>query len=198
LIHDIYHTGKSNNGLVLMQTPAAVIYKNQSVAEQNSVDVAWTMLMDSDFDDLKACIYTTKTELKRFRQMTVNAVLATDTADRRLEALRKKRLEQALFDDSGSGVSGPAVAATTTTTIESNDKRSHRKATIFVLEYVLQASDFAHAIQHWQTNGTSICLWSVTPRISPALVMVVAHTSRTLPWTGTTKKCNYWISTCCH
>jgi hypothetical protein len=153
LIHDVDHTGMSNNDLISMQTPAAVIYKNQSVAEQNSVDVAWTMLMDSDFDDLRACIYTTKTELKRFRQMVVNAVLATDTADRRLQALRKKRWEQAFSDDGDSGASRPAattVAATMMTTTESNEKRSHRKATI-VLEYVLQASDIAHTMQHWQT-----------------------------------------------
>jgi class 3 adenylate cyclase len=145
LIHDADHTGKSNNDLISMQTPAAVIYKNQSVAEQNSVDVAWTLLMDSDFDDLRACIYTTKAELKRFRQMVVNAVLATDTADRRLQALRKKRWDQAFSAEVGSS---PATAMTMTT--DSNEKRSHRKATI-VLEYVLQASDVAYTMQHWQT-----------------------------------------------
>jgi hypothetical protein len=139
--------------LISMQTPAAVIYKNQSVAEQNSVDVAWTMLMDSDFDDLRACIYTTKTELRRFRQMVVNAVMATDTADRKLQAVRKKRWEQAFTDD-GSSSSGSTAAASAaeamTTTTEPNEKRSNRKATI-VLEYVLQASDIAHTMQHWQT-----------------------------------------------
>ena len=147
LIHDVDHTGLPNSQLIHMQTSAAIIYKNKSVAEQNSVDVAWTVLMDQDFDELRAAIYSSRGELKRFRQLVVNAVMATDIADRQLQALRKKRWEKAFAADSqqhsdqlfklgGSNHGGV--------------DHHHLKATI-VFEYIIQASDVAHTMQHWQT-----------------------------------------------
>lgn len=47
-------------------------YKNVSVAEQNSVDVAWGILMEPEFQKLRETIYTDKNELIRFRQLVVN------------------------------------------------------------------------------------------------------------------------------
>ena len=41
LIHDADHTGVSNAQLVKEKTQLAIDYKNKSVAEQNSVDLAW-------------------------------------------------------------------------------------------------------------------------------------------------------------
>ena len=41
LIHDVDHTGVSNAQLVKERAQLALEYKNKSVAEQNSVDVAW-------------------------------------------------------------------------------------------------------------------------------------------------------------
>ena len=41
LIHDVDHTGVSNAQLVKEKTKLAIDYNNKSVAEQNSVDVAW-------------------------------------------------------------------------------------------------------------------------------------------------------------
>jgi class 3 adenylate cyclase len=159
LIHDVDHTGLSNSDLISMQTSAAVIYKNKSVAEQNSVDVAWTVLMDSDFDELRACIYSTKTELRRFRQMVVNAVMATDIADRKLQALRKKRWDQAFQETAATDPNNNTGNNTSSSNLgnlgnlvnaNSNEKSIHRKATI-VFEYILQASDVAHTMQHWKT-----------------------------------------------
>jgi hypothetical protein len=45
---------------------------DKSVAEQNSVDLCWDLLMDSSFDKLRAAIYSTVDERKRFRQLVVN------------------------------------------------------------------------------------------------------------------------------
>jgi len=64
--------------LVKENANIAKVYQNKSVAEQNSVDLAWDLLMDSRFGDLRRTIYATQAELKRFRQLVVNAVLATD------------------------------------------------------------------------------------------------------------------------
>ena len=52
--------------------PICAKYRNQSVAEQNSVDISWNLLMEDRFKDLRATIYSSKGELTRFRQLIVN------------------------------------------------------------------------------------------------------------------------------
>jgi hypothetical protein len=45
LIHDLDHTGCANQILVKENAPVATHYKGKSVAEQNSIDLAWELLM---------------------------------------------------------------------------------------------------------------------------------------------------------
>ncbi|CAJ1960174.1 unnamed protein product [Cylindrotheca closterium] len=132
IIHDVDHPGVPNTQLVKENTRNAQIYK-KSVAEQNSVDLAWDLLMQKEYATLRACIYHSEEELKRFRQLVVNTVLATDIVDKELQALRKNRWETAF-----SG----AVENDNSTL---NDDR---KATI-VIEHLIQASDVSHTMQHW-------------------------------------------------
>jgi hypothetical protein len=56
----------------------ATIYNNKSIAEQNSVDLAWDLLMEEDYPDLRRTIYTTEEDFLRFRQLVVNIVMATE------------------------------------------------------------------------------------------------------------------------
>lgn len=77
LIHDADHPGVPNAQLVKEGHPLAVYYANKSVAEQNSVDLAWNLLMDGAFRNLRAAIYTNQDEMQRFRQLIVNSVMAT-------------------------------------------------------------------------------------------------------------------------
>lgn len=109
-------------------------YRCRSVAEQNSVDLAWNLLMDEQFKDLRGCIYTTRKELYRFRQLVVNAVIATDIADKELKNNRQNRWDEAFSEK-----------ATDSWTMEAD-----RRATI-TFEYIIQASDIAHTMQHWLT-----------------------------------------------
>jgi hypothetical protein len=103
----------------------------------NSVDIAWELLMEPAYQDLRNCIYQTPKELERFRHLIVNTVMATDIADKEQAAFRKKRWERAFrTDDSSDGVS------------ESTQEAVNRKATI-VIEHLIQASDVAHTMQHW-------------------------------------------------
>ena len=76
LIHDAEHPGVPNTQLVKEKTPEAEKYQ-KSVAEQNSIHKAWDLLMEEQFADLRATIYSTEDELRRFRQMVINVVLAT-------------------------------------------------------------------------------------------------------------------------
>jgi hypothetical protein len=133
LIHDLDHQGVPNTQLVQEGSVLATRYKNKSVAEQNSVDIAWTVFMGSDFDRFRHAVCPTAVEMKRFRQLVVNSVMATDIMDKDLKALRNARWEKAFTEDS--------LKACPRETI-------NRKATI-VIEHLIQASDVAHTMQHW-------------------------------------------------
>lgn len=89
--------------------------------------------MKPEFDQLRACIYTNTDELRRFRQLVVNTVMATDIFDKEYAALRKARWERCfnLSDDQWT------------------EDDVNRKAAV-VMEHLIQASDVAHTMQHWQ------------------------------------------------
>eukprot|EP00980_Cylindrotheca_fusiformis_P014231 scaffold3752_cov137-Cylindrotheca_fusiformis.AAC.5 len=93
--------------------------------------------MSDEYAALRACIYQTEDELRRFRQLVVNTVMATDIADKELQALRKARWEMAFSN-------GNSAAEMLDHSVASED----RKATI-VIEHLIQASDVSHTMQHW-------------------------------------------------
>ena len=133
LIHDADHSGVPNNQLVKEKSTVAAVYKNKSVAEQNSVDICWDLLMEPAYKNLRRHIYANEAEFKRFRQLVVNAVMATDIMDPDLKQLRNNRWD----------------AAFNTYAKDDDDRRAvNRKATI-VIEHLIQASDVAHTMQHW-------------------------------------------------
>mmetsp|Transcript_2536 Transcript_2536/g.6381 ORF Transcript_2536/g.6381 Transcript_2536/m.6381 type:complete len:1225 (+) Transcript_2536:138-3812(+) len=132
LIHDVDHTGVPNTQLVKENTRIAAYYGGRSVAEQNSVDVAWDLLFDDHYEKLRQTIYTTKEELQRFRKLVVNSVMATDIMDKELKALRNARWDRAFAEGAMDGYLSTV----------------NRKATI-VIEHLIQASDVAHTMQHW-------------------------------------------------
>ena len=135
LVHDVDHVGIPNFLLGNENKTLADIYHNKSIAEQNSVDLAWDTLMEDRFTELRSCIYGDASELGRFRQLIAQTVLATDIFDKELTTRRKERWEVAFKNDTGDHSSDSVV-----------DK--NRKATI-VIEHLIQASDVAHTMQHW-------------------------------------------------
>lgn len=118
------HPGVPNAILVKEKTPLASIYKDKSVAEQNSVALAWQLLLEPTFDHLRASIAPTAAELARFRQLVINTVLATDIVDKELKNLRNCRWEKA-FSESARFDDSP-------------QDHTNRKATI-VIEHLIQA-----------------------------------------------------------
>ncbi len=135
LIHDVDHAGVSNFQLIKEGAKIATVFKEKSVAEQNSIVLAWDRLMESRFTSLRSHIYSDPDELKRFRQLMVNTVLATDIFDKELQALRKNRWDTAFRHISQQVDSTP-------------EDDINRKATI-VIEHLIQASDVSHTMQHW-------------------------------------------------
>jgi hypothetical protein len=55
LIHDVDHRGVPNTQLIKENLTLAAAYKNKSVAEQNSVDLSWDILMDNSFKKPSRC-----------------------------------------------------------------------------------------------------------------------------------------------
>jgi hypothetical protein len=131
LIHDADHRGVSNVQLVKEEEQMGTKYKNKSVAEQNSLDIAWDLLMTEPFNELRSCLFANQAELLRFRQLIVNVVLATDIFDKELNDLRKQRWNKAFSENEMH-----------------KENLSHLKTTI-VIEHIIQASDVAHTMQHW-------------------------------------------------
>jgi len=131
LIHDVDHRGVGNAQLATENKKLGDQYNNKSVAEQNSLDLAWNLLLQEQFTELRNCLFATEVEMKRFIQVLVNVVLATDIFDKELNDLRKARWNKAFSSD---GLSDE----------EHNDLR----ATI-VIEHIIQASDVSHTMQHW-------------------------------------------------
>ena len=139
LIHDVDHTGVPNTTLVSEHTEIAAKYNNRSVAEQNSLDLAWAELMDETrYNELRATLFVNKAELVRFRKLVVNGVMATDIADKDLKTLRNNRWDKAFKENQTDKVPSK------------QDQRDaiNRKATI-VIEHLIQASDVSHTMQHW-------------------------------------------------
>ena len=66
------HVGVSNAQLVKEGVDIATQYKGRSVAEQNSLDLSWGLLMQSRFDELRSLLLPTPEDEIRFRQLVVN------------------------------------------------------------------------------------------------------------------------------
>ncbi|KAL3923643.1 MAG: hypothetical protein SGILL_001541 [Bacillariaceae sp.] len=133
LIHDADHPGVPNSQLIKEGDTMAELYHNKSIAEQNSVDLAWDLLQEPLFKELRRCIYQTEGEMVRFRQLIVNTVLATDIMDKDSKTLRNNKWDKAFKNMDST---------------ESDRDMVNRKATI-VIEHLIQASDVAHTMQHW-------------------------------------------------
>jgi hypothetical protein len=123
LIHDVDHEGVPNPRLIDEKPALGARYRDRSVAEQNSIQIAWDLLMESRFDVLRSMICDSESELRRFRELVVNGVLATDLGDKELKELRNNRWSKAFSKENGLH--------------ESRTAAINRKATI-VIEHLIQ------------------------------------------------------------
>ena len=149
LIHDVDHCGVPNAQLVKEHAAVAKIYNDKSVAEQNSIDIGWGLLMEPTYANLRRHIYTTATEYKSFRQILVNCIMATDICDKDLKRDRDKRWEEAFASHphrSSKNLQKPNSKGKGTDGISM--RQSYQKATV-VIEHLIQLSDVSHTMQHW-------------------------------------------------
>jgi 3'5'-cyclic nucleotide phosphodiesterase len=141
LIHDVDHPGVPNSQILNENAELAYRYDGKSIAEQNSIDLAWQLLMKDEFTDLRNAICATSSEFVRFRQLVVNAVMATDIMDKDLKMIRDVRWTKAFIID-------PTEKVETNVSQREMLDEINRKATV-VIEHMIQASDVSHTMQHW-------------------------------------------------
>jgi hypothetical protein len=142
LIHDVGHAGVPNTQLVKNNIDLSSRYGCKSVAEQNSIDIAWALLMKDEYKELLTAICATNSELLRFRQIVVNAVLATDIVDTELKSIRDMRWAKSFPDDD--------ACRDMTTHLGQKEMiyQANYKATV-VIEHMIQASSLSYTMQHW-------------------------------------------------
>ena len=138
LLHDADHEGVPNTKLMKEQPDLAAFYQNKAIAEQRSVDVAFATLLQPEFRDLRQCIYRNENDMRCFRQLVVQAIMATDICDQDLREFRNRRWEKAF-----------ATSQQEDNVIPEKDLTS-LKATIS-LELLMQVSNILHTTQPWKT-----------------------------------------------
>ena len=110
------------------------MFHGKSPAENHSINLAWTTLMQPQYKDLVKCLSPTDSEKDRFKTLVTGAVLATDVFDPALKESRNSRWEQ-VFGGS--------------TNNDESDEDVNALKVMIVLEHLIQASDVAHTMQHW-------------------------------------------------
>ena len=80
--------------------------------------------MDDSYQHLQKAIYGSQAELRRFRQLVVNIILATDIFDKDMKAIRNSRFEKAFNKDN---LASP---------LSLEDERNLK--TTIVIEYIMQ------------------------------------------------------------
>jgi 3'5'-cyclic nucleotide phosphodiesterase len=129
----------SNDQLVDGEYPIAKVYNDECIAEQNSINVAWSILMKSELKELRECLFIIDGELQRFRQILVNCVLATDRFNAELTTMRSQRWERLFGPDlTMSDISAP---------FDSENKQNKRCNS--VMEHMIQVSSVCHLMEHW-------------------------------------------------
>jgi 3'5'-cyclic nucleotide phosphodiesterase len=141
------HSGITNAQLVAEEADVAVKYREKSVAEQNALCVGWAVLMHSRHKRLRCHLYKTNVERKRFRQVLINAVMATDIADREVILGRARKWKRA-FQEDDDDAEGDVEAGRGGGNLALRKDERNRRATV-VIEALIQVADVAPTMQHW-------------------------------------------------
>lgn len=163
LIHDVEHRGLPNAQLVREQDKLYSIYLNKSIAEQHSLAVAFSILAEPCFEELRGAIYGD--ECDKFRDLVIDLVLCTDISCPERIALQKSKWNiafpstQRAKSDSilyknhaglkkSSKKHERSGSATNHSSFNPSEPQIKLKAQV-VLEQLMQIADVAHITQDW-------------------------------------------------
>lgn len=162
LIHDVGHFGISNRQLSSEGDSLAVLYNDQSVAEQHSLSQSFTLLYQEEYQHLLKVIAPDISERRKFRAKTIHIVMCTDIASPDRTQLMKSRWKEAFeisprkqnqFDNRAPSKVRFGITRALTLTGSSidfyDDSEVELKASS-VLEQMMLASDVAHLFQSYE------------------------------------------------
>jgi hypothetical protein len=102
LVHDVEHQGIPNRQLATENDRLAILYNDQSIAENWSLYVAFSELLQDDFSELRTLLFDQATagseKYKAFRKTVVNLVLQTDIASPDRTQISKSKWKEAFGD----------------------------------------------------------------------------------------------------
>lgn len=99
LIHDVEHQGIPNRQLALEDDELAILYNDQSIAENRSLTIAFRELLQKDYANLRKVMFINDEEYRRFRKAATQLVLQTDIASPERTQIRKSRWKEAFGED---------------------------------------------------------------------------------------------------
>jgi len=162
MIHDVAHTGISNRQLINESDDLAMLYNDQSVAEQNSISIAFTKLYEDRFAELRSAIAPDVNQRRRFRSLVIQMVMSTDIASPERIALTHSRWKEAFEADRSKfprSVNKPVrnirfgikralnLSGETIDLFSDNELELKSSA---VIEQLIEAADIAHLMQSYQ------------------------------------------------
>jgi hypothetical protein len=98
LVHDVEHQGVPNRQLVLESDNLALLYNDQSVAEQRSLAIAFAELRKECYHNLCNVLFDDVEDYRRFRKTVIDLVLATDIASPERTQVVKSKWKEAFGD----------------------------------------------------------------------------------------------------
>lgn len=174
LVHDVEHKGLPNAQLVKEQDKLSAVYINKSIAEQHSIAVAFSILAEPCFKELRGVIWSNKHEYTKFRNMVVSLILATDISSAERTAIGRDKWNTAFAKDPEcvrkSRVhrrrSEPSIRVSSI--FKKNDSRKNPRASETnasychlatsslstlkanaIMDQLMQIADVAHLMQDW-------------------------------------------------
>ena len=99
LIHDVEHQGIPNRQLALEDDELAILYNDQSIAENRSLTIGFRELLQNDYSNLRKAMFVKDEEYRRFRKAATQLVLQTDIASPERTQIRKSRWKEAFGED---------------------------------------------------------------------------------------------------
>ena len=98
LVHDVEHQGVPNRQLVLESDSLALLYNDQSVAEQRSLAIAFAELRKECYHNLCNVMFDDVEDYRRFRKTVIDLVLTTDIASPERTQVVKSKWKEAFGD----------------------------------------------------------------------------------------------------
>eukprot|EP00587_Corethron_hystrix_P001943 CAMPEP_0113301108 /NCGR_PEP_ID=MMETSP0010_2-20120614/2475_1 /TAXON_ID=216773 ORGANISM="Corethron hystrix, Strain 308" /NCGR_SAMPLE_ID=MMETSP0010_2 /ASSEMBLY_ACC=CAM_ASM_000155 /LENGTH=626 /DNA_ID=CAMNT_0000154677 /DNA_START=90 /DNA_END=1967 /DNA_ORIENTATION=+ /assembly_acc=CAM_ASM_000155 len=94
-IHDADHIGLTNRYLVSKGHELAILYNDKSVAEQNSLTIAFVVLRRPEYARLLKFMCPLEGDYSYFRQVVIDLVMATDISSAERQQISKSKWKEA-------------------------------------------------------------------------------------------------------